>query len=95
LKPGDPVKVDPVDGTLTDVWLLKQPGVQMRPFRGAKQINPVVGSVARGEVGLLIALIEVEREGRDGAVGGRSIEACVLFGTRFGWNDAQCFSSIE
>jgi hypothetical protein len=90
--PGSLIKVDPVDrGTETGgnrVVLLKRP----EPFTPD---NPTVGTVELDEVGLLIAVVEVETDAADGwAAGGKHLEALVLFGTRLGWNSLLCFSEV-
>ena len=91
MKPGDLVRVDPVDrdvDTGARVMLMKRPDT----FR---EDNPTTGSLELDEVGLLIALVEVETDVKDGwQVGGKHLEALVLFGQRLGWNSAMCFSVV-
>ena len=92
MKPGDLIRVDPVDrGTETSgnrVVLMKKPDT----FRDD---NPTTGTLELDEVGLLIALVEVETDANDGwQVGGKHLEALVLFGQRLGWNSALSFSVV-
>jgi len=45
------------------------------------------------EIGLLIAIVKIETDVKDGwQVGGKHLEAPVLFDQRLGWNSAMCFS---
>lgn len=85
MTPGDLIKVDPTDGS-SHVVLTKLP----EPFHAD---NQTLVRLERDEIGLLLALIIVETDVKDGwECGGKHLEALVLFGQRLGWNNAMCFS---
>ena len=97
MKPGDLVIVDPADWAEGDeqhrrVVLTAIPA----PFD--KESNRVTAQLQKDEMGLVIAITLVEnastKRGRWDGPRGTHVEALVLFGTRLGWNDAQCFSVI-
>lgn len=98
LKPGDLIKVDPVDWQGTDDQERRRVVLTAVPAPIDKVTNPVVASLKKDEVGLCIAVTLVENSSTTRGIWqqrGQHVEALVLFGTRLGWNEAQCFSVVE
>ena len=96
MKPGDLIKVDPVDWADGDegtrrVLLTAVPTAEMDP-----KMNPVTGTLYKDEIGLAIAVVFVDRKPTSKwECGGKSLEVLALFGERLGWNSALCFSVVE
>lgn len=93
MKPGDLVRVDPVDwdGThkLTNHIVLKA-----MPGRYNSVTNPFTAQLVENEIGLIIAIVFVKNERHRLKVTGKSLEVCTLFGNRLGWTDARHFSVL-
>lgn len=93
MKPGDLIKVDPVDWKKTDEKFGRRILLTKLPEPIENPGNAITGRLVKDEVGIVVATQTIETHPRDGwQLEGKHLEVLVLFGERLGWNSSQCFS---